>query len=124
MTTEKVIENKFYTQIISTVVAVSETIIVDRIDTVRPHCFAGVQFFADADGETIATPTAGEVQLSVSTVNSGNNGNVFENFTQDSMDLTNLCTRSWAANTTHVRAVPTGITGAAFYKLVVSCNTT
>ena len=117
----RVVENKTFTLIESIIVPIGDTIILDKIDAVKPHCFAGVQFFADAQGETQAVPGAGTVTVDVETINSTP---IFEAVPSNVIQAATIATISWAANTQRVRAVPLGITVATHYRLVVTCNET
>lgn len=103
----------------SDITPVGDTITLDNLNPVRPHCFAGLQFFADASGETPATPGAGTVQVNVRTINTTPN---FEPTPVGTINAAAPETLSWAANTISVRATPTGITTATHYRLVVTCN--
>lgn len=115
-------ENKFFTLIESDITPIATIIDMEQIDTIRPHCFAGIQFFADAEGTTQAIPTVGTVLIEVQTRNIVP---VFESIQNGTLDLTQpLSTVSWAANTVRVRATPTGVDVATHYRLVVTCNTT
>ena len=116
-----VVENGPFTLIESTIVSTTTTINLDDIDAVKPHCFAGVQFFDDALGETSASPTAGTVPFLIETVNTTPN---LEAAPTASFNTQNLKTITWSGNTKSVQAMPSGITGAAFYRLVVTCNET
>lgn len=103
----------------SAVVAVDITIILGDLDTVRPHCFAGVQFFSDPEGLVPVVPSTGSLLLEVQTVNSTP---VFEAVPSNIIDASAPSTLSWAANTKAVRITPSGVVGAVYYKLVVTCN--
>lgn len=118
---KRVLENVDYTQIESEVVTIGTTILLDSIDAVKPHCFAGVQFFSDSEGLSSATPTAGTVQISINTVNTAP---VFELPPVSIIDATSPSTINWSANTQRVAATPSAIVGAAFYRLVVTTNKT
>ncbi|AAT69547.1 gp71 [Alphaproteobacteria phage PhiJL001] len=103
----------------SAIVAVTETLTIDGISPVKPHCFLGVEFFADAAGATPATPSAGTLAVDVRTFN---NPQHYEAVPSNSIDATAPTTVSWAANTTSARVTPSGIVGAAYYRATVSCN--
>ena len=106
----------------SDIVAVSVTIDLDGIDSVKPHCFAGLQFFTGVPGSfTLATPGVGTVTITIQTINSVP---VFEAIPSGVIDVTSYATVSWAANTVRVKAVPSGLTVATHYRLVVTCNET
>lgn len=113
--------NRIMKTIQSDVAAIGETITLDGLDVTLPHCFAGVQFFADANGNSPATPGAGTVTIAVRTVNTNP---VFEAPPSPTIDATAPTTISWAGNTQAVRATPSGITTATHYRLVVTCNET
>lgn len=117
----RIIENKQFTQIVSEIAAVGDVINLESIDAIKPHVFAGVQFFDSADGSNQATPGAGTVVLTIETVNTSP---VLESPQNDTIDATAPVTCDWAANTQRVIATPTGITVATHYRLVVSCNET
>jgi len=116
-----VIENKRFTLIKSDIVAVGVTIDLDQIDTKHPHCFAGLQFFADDQGVAPATPGAGTITITIQAINSVP---VFESIPSGVIDVMAYATVSWAANTVRVQAVPSGLTVATHYRLVVTCNET
>lgn len=111
--------NKTFSLHDSAVVEVDTEIILEGTDLGNPHCFAGVQFFSDADGETPVVPSAGEVVIKIKTINNTPN---FEPIPVGVIDASDPSTLSWAANTTAVKATPTDVTGATHYRLVVSCN--
>lgn len=111
--------NKTFTLIKSDVAPVASVIDLTGIDSSKPHCFVGAQFFADADGLVSATPGAGTIAIDVQTINMAP---VFEPVANNIMDMTRLMTLSWAANTQRLRATPTGITVATHYRIVVTCN--
>lgn len=113
--------NRIFSVIESDVTPVASPIVLTGVDTVRPHCFAGVQFFADAQGTIPAVPGAGTVAVTVQTINTAP---VSEIIPDNVIDATAPTTLSWAANTQQVTATPTGITVATHYRLVVSCNET
>lgn len=112
-------ENAYFTKSESDVFAVGDTITLGGIETANPHCFAGVQFFADASGAMPVTPGAGTVAITVETIN---NEGIFEAITDPAITATSPTTVDWAANTTRVRATPSGVTVATHYKLVVTTN--
>ncbi|MEE9367032.1 MAG: hypothetical protein V3W44_10120 [Dehalococcoidales bacterium] len=110
-----------FTLIKSDIVTVGTTIDLDQIDTTKPHCFAGLQFFADSEGAVEATPGAGTVVITVQLINAVP---VFEAITNGIIDVTNYGTVSWAGNTVRVLATPSGLTVATHYRLIVTCNET
>lgn len=105
----------------SDVVTVGTTITLDGISPVKPHCFLGLQFFDDAAGATPGTATAGTADVEVRTVNNEPN---YEPTPVATIDATAPDTVSWAGNTTGVRVTPSSITGAAYYRAVVTTNET
>ncbi len=114
----------FFTREVSPIVAVASEIILPSIDAVRPHCFVGAEFFDDLAGTLPVLPSAGTLTFTVATLNSGQGGQFFERITNGVIDFPDIMTCSWAANTTHVKAVPAGIVGATHFRIVVTCNTT
>ena len=92
------------------------------IDAVKPHCFVGLQFFQDADGDVDAFPTGGSTAIAISTVNNEPNFEappvtIIQAFTPTTLD--------WSGNTVAVRAThavtPSG-GSVAFWRLVVTTN--
>ena len=118
---ENVQENRTFTLIESPIVPIDTVIDLESIDAVKPHIFAGIQFFADAQGSAQAIPDAGSVMLTIETVNSSP---TLEAPLNNFIDATNIKTADWAANTRRVVATPIGITVATHYRLVVTCNET
>ena len=114
-------ENEQFTLIESAIVIVATEIDLDQIDAVKTHCFVGVQFFADAQGEVSATPGAGTVTITVQTVNGLP---VSEAIPNNVMNAAAPVTLDFAANTVRVNAVPSGVTVATHYRIVVTCNET
>ncbi len=115
----KIIQNKRFTAIESDIVTISTEIEQGSIDATQPHCFVGAQFFADAEGEVRAFPDAGQIAITIQTYNSAP---MFENVPVGVIPASNTETLSWAANTAVVKAVPSDITVATHYKIVVTCN--
>ncbi len=113
--------NKTFSLFTSDIVAIGTEIILDGIDTSKPHCFVGAQFFADDQGAAQAIPTAGSVAIKIQTLNSAP---IFEDPPNTTIDPAAPVTLSWAANTTKVKATPTGIDIAAYWRLIVTCNET
>lgn len=101
----------------SDVVAIDQ-IIELPVSMARPHCFAGVQFFSDAGGQTMVIPTDGTVTISVMTFNTM----VYEEPPEPEIIANSPRTISWDANSLRVRAVPSLIVGATHYKIVVTQN--
>ena len=110
-----------FTLIESEIVAVSVDTILDGIDTSKPHCFVAAQFFGDAEGTTVVTPTAGLLVINIQTVN---NTPVFEKIETVTITASSPVTLDWSANTKAVRALVAGIATATHYRLVVTCNET
>ncbi len=103
----------------SEVVAVGTIITLSELDITKLRCFAGVQFFSDAEGTIPAIPSAGTVQIEIQTINTMP---VFELAFDHVIIASAPTTVTWAANTQSVRATPTGVTGVTHYKLVVTLN--
>ena len=91
------------------------------LDPSYRHNFAALEFYSDANGETVVTPTAGSITYEVVTPVTPN---TFEPFTDNVKDATSSTLVSWAVNTTSIRATITGITGATHARLRASCNIT
>ena len=104
----------------SPVTPVGDPVTLASLDQVKPHCFAGCQFFSDAEGTTPVVASTGTVTIEVKTINN----NIFEPISGGIVDAASPSTVSWAANTKEVKAIPEGIVTAAYYKLVVTCNET
>lgn len=111
--------NNFFTVHKSAIVTVGTEIDLGPVDVGRPHCFAGVQFFADAGGAIPAISTSGTVELQIQTFN---NAPWFESPPENIIDAFNPTTISWSANTIRVKATPDSINVATHYRLVVTCN--
>ena len=117
----QVIEHGDLTLIYSDIATVSTTISLRNLSVDKPHCFLGVQFFADAEGTTPATPGAGTVTVLTQTINADP---LFEAPIDNVIDATDPITVDWAGNSLGVQATPAGITVATHYRIVVSCNKT
>lgn len=115
------VENRDLATVFSVIVPVADTIDLADLDASHPHCFAGVEFFADANGDAPATPGAGTVTITVGTVN---NGPLFEAALDNVIDATAPTTVTWDGSTKSVRAVPAGITTATHYRLIVTQHKT
>jgi len=89
------------------------------VDPTRPHCFVGIQYFTDDQGATPSVPTAGHHTISVKTLNSTP---AFQSPSPDMIQADDPQDISFDSNATRVKAQPSGIIGANFYKLVVTCN--
>lgn len=110
-------DHEWFEQIDSAFGLVADTVeLTDPVTLNLPHCFIGIQQF-DAMGDPVLGG-AGTYTISVRTVNS----EVFEELPQSPIDATAPCTLNFAANVSRVRAVPTGVTTAVTYKLVLTAN--
>ena len=96
----------------------SLTIDLEVEETYR-HCFAGIEFYSDANGNTSVLPSAGSITFSIRTANQPNG---FQTFPSNVVDPTAPDQVNWAANTQLVRAVITGITGATHARMIATCN--
>lgn len=112
-----------YAKLSSVIVPVATTITLGDdgyLDASIPHCFLGVEMFADAAGTTPATATGGTFTVAVKTLVSPQ---VAESVPSPVIDAANLSTTSWAANTSEVVVTPAGITGgAAYYRVNLTQN--
>ncbi len=113
--------NKTFSLFTSDIVAIGTEIILDGIDTSKPHCFVGAQFFADDQGAITAIPLAGSVVVKMQTLNTAP---AYEDPPGGTIYPATPVTLSWAANTTKVKATPTGIDVATHWRLIVTCNET
>lgn len=104
----------------SDVVPVSDAVVLTLREDF-PHVFLGVQFFSDASGNNRAAATAGTLAVGVETVK---NAGAFEDPFEPTITAATPETVSWDANTKSARVVPTGVTGAGFYKVVATTNKT
>lgn len=105
--------------VLSIITAVGDTVVVSGLDSTKPHCFVGAQFFSDSAGLNKVVPTAGTITIDIETFNSTP---ALEQPQTPTIDATAPSTISWSANTFAVRGTPAGIVGANFYRLIVSCN--
>lgn len=110
-----------FQQLESVIVAVGDTIDMTGLRVDLAHCFVGVQFFADADGEATAVPGAGTVTVTVESIN---NPGLLEDVPDNVIGAPTPTTVSWAANTKAIRLVPSGITTATHYKAIFTGNNT
>ncbi len=111
-----------YRKILSDIEVVADTIIIIDITEEAFHNFVGVQFFADAEGETPATPGAGTLATTIETVN---NAGVFEPLPgsdDGAIDCTAPEVVVWDANTKRVQLAPTGITTATHWRAIWTGN--
>ena len=111
--------NTSITFVESAVVAVGTINTLSQLDITRLHCFAGVQFFNDAEGIILANPSEGTVLIEIRTVNTTP---VFESVPDNLILAATPTTVTWAANTQAIRATPAGVIGATHYKLIVTLN--
>ncbi len=113
--------DKTFSLYYSDIVTVDTTIELTGLDMTKAHCFAAVQFFDDAAGDIAGTATAGSVTVTAGTIN---NDPTYEPTIAGNIEAALPCTISWAANTIKAKAVPAGVTGASYYRMVVTCNET
>lgn len=95
---------------------VADTIDMIDMDPSFPHCFLSVQI-VDVSGDPVLAG-AGTFAVSVYT----SNNNQPESPAVAVIDGTAPVTIDWSANTTRVKVVPTGITTAVSYRVVLTCN--
>lgn len=103
----------------SPITAISGGSIILSVDENFAHSFAAIIFYADADGTTEATPTAGTATITVET---DELPNVFQPITNGVITASNPESRSFASNATRVQVVFASVTGASHAKLVVNSN--
>ncbi len=98
--------------------AVADTILPTQLPIRKSltHLFVGIQQF-DVGGDPVLAG-AGTYAVSIKTVNS----EVFEAVAGSPIDATAPVTLNFAANMSNIRVVPTGITTAVTYKVVVTAN--
>jgi hypothetical protein len=110
---------KTYNRYTSGVTAVGSVALIENINPSLLNHYIGVQWFSDAVGTTNVVPTAGTVLLEAL-------DDVTEQFTvvaSNPLDATVVTDKNYyISNMTAMQATPTGVVGAAFYKLVVSSN--
>lgn len=115
--------NKTFTIHFSDIVSIAVgAIIMTDIDSVKPHCFAGIQFFQDGTDQLPTQPTGGLLTVTVQTVNSAPR---FEDVPANAVLASKSHTVSWGANTNQVQAaIGTSISGSGVthYRLVVTSN--
>ena len=115
------IENATFSLLESDITLVNQPISLSGIDAVKPHCFAGIQFFEDPGGIIPAVAEAGTVTITVETVNTTP---LLEAVPANVIQASSPTTISWGANTQRVLATPSGIIGPTHYRLIVTCNET
>ena len=115
----RIIENKNFTLTESIIDTVTTPIDLEGIDATKPHCSAGIQFFDDAEGLIVATPSAGNIQVRYQTVNTVP---VREKPTPIKVPAGAPETLVWTGNTISVRSSPFGVIGANFYRMRIVCN--
>lgn len=98
---------------------IGDPIELDGLEISNPHGFAGVKFYADANGDTEATPTAGTATIEIKTLNTDPR---WESFPDNVIQASGPRTVGWGANTTRVRATPDSINVATHWRLVVTLN--
>lgn len=107
--------------IASDITPVADTILLENIDQSKPYCFAGLKFFNDSLGLTVASPSSGSADITIETINSSPR---FEAPASNTITAATPTTVSWNAHTNRVLATPSSIVGATHYQLVVSCSLT
>ena len=115
----RIIENKRFTLTESIIDTVTTPIDLEGIDVTKPHCSCGIQFFDDALGEVVATPSAGNIQVRYQTVNTFP---VREKPEPIKVMAGTPETLVWSANTISTRSSPFSVVGANFYRMRVTCN--
>lgn len=105
----------------SPVTAVSEGSTIDlNVEPSFVHNYAGVVFYSDAEGTTVATPSAGTATFTCQVVVQPQG---FQAVPDNALDVTTLPDQvDWAGNTEVVRVTFTGVTGASYAKLIVAGN--
>lgn len=102
----------------SAIAAVADTVELTGLDSSYTHCFLGVML-VDVNGDAVLAG-AGTFAITVMTdVN-----NQYEAPPSSSIDGTAPTTIDWAGNTRQVKVVPTGITTAISYYVVLVMNRT
>jgi hypothetical protein len=101
---------------VSDLAAVADTVDLDGLDPSFTHCFLGIQL-VDVNGDPVLGG-AGTLAVTVYTMNN----NQGESPATSSIDATAPVTVDWSGNTTRVEVVPTGITTAISYRVVLTCN--
>ena len=81
-----------------------------ELDPSYRHFFAALEFYSDANGETVVIPTAGTATYGVVVPVSPN---TVEPFTDNVKTLTETSLVSWAANATQVNVVLDSLAGSA-----------
>ena len=95
---------------------------ITDMDVTKPHCFAGVQFYSDAEGTVEAIPTTGTITITVRTVNTSPRYETLLSINViQAATPTTIC---WAANTIEVVATPSGVDVAPYYRMTATCNET
>ena len=100
----------------SAIAAVADTVELTGLDSSYTHCFLGVQL-VDVNGDAVLAG-AGTFAITVMT----ENNNQYEAPTISAIDGTAPATIDWAANTRQIKVVPTGITTAISYYVVLVMN--
>ncbi len=113
--------DKTVTTVFSEIVTVGTVAILANTDTSKAHCFVGAQFFGSADETDHAVPDAGQIEISVRTLNTMP---ITETIPDAIIFAEKPCTLGWAGNTQDVIATPSGITVATHYRIVATFNET
>lgn len=108
--------NKFFISVVSEKTAVANTIELSDLDPSMPHCFLGIQMFDASDDPIVGG--AGTFAITIKTTNTQQ----YEAPPTASIDATAPTTIDWAANTAGVKCIPSGITTAVTYRLVMTFN--
>lgn len=105
----------------SDVVGKADTITLGpRLISASPHCFLGVEMFADAAGTTPATATAGTFTVAVLSTASPQKTEAPVGAAISAASLTQV---DWQTNTDTVTVTPAGITGDALYwRVTITTN--
>lgn len=103
----------------SDIVPSTDSVAILGVDCGQPHCFCGLQLFEDSGGLLRAFPIAGSVRIQVQTLSFGP---VLEDPPNNIIDMANLRTIDWAANTLEVHATPQGVSNAPFYRVLLVTN--
>ncbi len=111
--------NKFYTSYVSETTVVANTVELLGLDPSMTHCSLGVQLLDGADGDPVLAG-AGTFAITIMTVNN----NFYEDPPDGAIAGTAPDTISWEKNTIQILVVPTGITTATHYRVVITFNKT
>lgn len=111
----------------SEIVPIATVIDLDDLPVDDTHDFAAAQFFTDATGTVVATPTAGDIDFTIQTYNAEP---MYESPPGMRISLAPATpptpkTVTFGGNILKVRATPSvtiPIVGAAFWRIRVTCN--